>query len=46
MLGLLLSRAWPAKDENWISVFRASMAQGVLLASAWAAWVVWGIPLL
>tara|TARA_Y100001001_G_scaffold159688_1_gene181048 strand:+ start:226 stop:1164 length:939 start_codon:yes stop_codon:yes gene_type:complete len=46
MLALLLSRAWPAKDENWISVFRASMAQGVLLASAWAAWVVWGIPLL
>ncbi|HJO29725.1 MAG TPA: hypothetical protein QGG30_04475 [Acidobacteriota bacterium] len=46
MLALLLSRAWPAKDENWIAVFRASMAQGVLLASAWAAWVVWGIPLL
>ncbi len=46
MLALLLSRAWPVKDENWIAVFRASMAQGVLLASAWAAWVVWGIPLL
>ena len=46
MLALLLSRAWPAKDENWIAVFRASMAQGMLLASAWAAWVVWGIPLL
>lgn len=46
MLALLLSRAWRVKDESWIAVFRASMAQGVLLASAWAAWVVWGIPLL
>ena len=46
MLALLLARAWSATHENWIAVFRASMARGVLLASGWAAWVVWGVPLL
>lgn len=44
MLGIVAVRVWRSKLDNWADVFRDSMARVMVLAIAWAAWVLFGLP--
>ncbi len=45
MLAFLLAKSWSAAAADWLPAFRGSLAQAMVLAVGWAAWVVWGLPL-
>jgi len=44
MLAFLLVRSWSAESDNWLPEFRVALAQAMVPAVGWAAWVVWGLP--
>lgn len=46
MLAFLLVRSWSSEPDDWLPVFRASLARAMVLAVGWASWVVLGLPLL
>jgi hypothetical protein len=44
ILGSVLLRQALARGRPWADVWRHSMAQALVLAVAWSAWVVVGLP--
>ena len=46
MLALLLARSRWTSVDDWLAEFRVSLARAMVLPIAWAAWVVFGLPLI
>lgn len=44
MLATVLARQALAQGKSWADVFRNSIAQALVLAVAWATWIVVGLP--
>lgn len=44
ILGFVTLKLWRDKSETWPDAFRESIAISMLLAIAWALWVLFGLP--
>ena len=44
ILSIVVVRLWQAKSDEWVNIFRESMALAMIPAVVWASWVLWVLP--
>ncbi len=44
ILAIVVARLWQAKSDEWVNIFRESMALAMIPAVVWASWVLWVLP--